>query len=89
MLAVRLRITGMVQGVFFRSTTKEVADMLGVTGWMRNEPDGSVLVHAEGTPKQVEKLEEWCGRGPPAARVDSVERTAADEEGHVEFSIVQ
>lgn len=87
MPAITLRITGRVQGVFFRARTKEVADRLGIRGWIRNEPDGSVSVFAEGTEEQLQDLEAWCRRGPPAARVDAVERTSTQDIGASVFTI--
>ena len=68
-----LFISGMVQGVFFRSSTKSEATRLGVQGWVRNLSDGSVEVVAEGEKADVEKLVAWCHRGPVGARVIEVE----------------
>jgi acylphosphatase len=70
--AVQARVTGRVQGVSFRWYTQERARALGVTGWVRNEPDGSVLVHAEGDDDAVDALVEWCRRGPSLAKVVDV-----------------
>ena len=65
MKAVQARVVGRVQGVSFRWYTEERARALGVTGWVRNEPDGSVLLHAEGDDDAVDALVAWCrtGRG--------------------------
>lgn len=68
-----IRISGLVQGVFFRASTKEKADSLGITGLVRNEPDGSVYVEAEGDQVSLLKFIEWCHQGPPRARVDRCE----------------
>ena len=73
--AVEVVATGRVQGVFFRAAMRERAEQLGVTGWVRNEPDGSVHAHLEGPVDDVQDLVSWCGHGPPAARVEAV-RTA-------------
>ncbi len=70
---VRLLIQGRVQGVWFRETTRRTATSLGVKGWVRNLPDGRVEVVAEGPEDQVNKLVKWCHKGPPAAKVTSVE----------------
>jgi acylphosphatase len=70
---VRLRVTGIVQGVFFRASTRERAVALGLSGWVRNAPDGAVELEAQGDAAQVEALIAWCHQGPPAARVDGVE----------------
>lgn len=72
MVRARLRVEGRVQGVFFRANTIEQATRLGVKGWVRNCPDGSVEIVAEGEKTQVENLIGWCHRGPPGARVDRV-----------------
>ncbi len=73
MVRAHLRIYGRVQGVFFRATMKEVADRLGVCGWVRNLPDGSVEAVVEGPRDRVEEIIRWAHRGPPAARVERVE----------------
>ena len=69
----RLRVAGLVQGVFFRQGTANEAARLGLAGTVRNLPDGSVEVEAEGSREVVEALVAWCRRGPPAARVEAVE----------------
>lgn len=68
----RLRVTGLVQGVFYRQSTAIEAERLGLAGSVRNLPDGSVEVVAEGRRAEVETLVAWCRRGPPAARVEDV-----------------
>jgi acylphosphatase len=66
-------ISGRVQGVFFRAHTKELADELGLTGWVRNLPDGRVEAVFEGEEEAVKRAIEWCKRGPPLASVEKVE----------------
>jgi acylphosphatase len=83
--AVDLVVTGRVQGVFFRAAMREQADRLGVTGWVRNEPDGSVRAHLEGPSEAVETLVAWCAQGPPAARVEDVRRADGDLTGTPSF----
>jgi acylphosphatase len=83
--AVDVVVTGHVQGVFFRASMREQADRLGVTGWVRNESDGSVRAHLEGSPDAVEQLVAWCADGPPAARVEDVRRQAAETTDAVGF----
>ena len=68
----RLRVSGRVQGVFFRQTTAQEATRLGLHGWVRNLPDGDVEALIEGKPETVEQMIAWCHHGPPSARVDSV-----------------
>lgn len=67
------KISGHVQGVFFRDTTRRHAQRRGITGWVRNEPDGTVQVVAEGAEEDLEQLLHFLQRGPSAARVDRVE----------------
>jgi acylphosphatase len=72
-VARRLRITGRVQGVWYRGWTVEAARSLGLDGWVRNRIDGSVEALAVGPAEAVEQLIRRCAEGPPAARVDRVE----------------
>jgi acylphosphatase len=65
-------VTGRVQGVGFRFSTVDRGRQLGVRGWVRNLPDGSVEVEAEGERSLVEALVRFLHRGPPGARVDDV-----------------
>jgi len=83
--AVDVRITGLVQGVSFRYYTRQQADRLGVTGWVRNEPDGSVTGHFEGPEPAVDALVDWCGHGPAYADVEGVEVRAAATSGASTF----
>lgn len=66
-------ISGTVQGVWYRASTKTEASRLGLTGYVRNLPDGGVEVVAEGETDRLEQLKLWCHQGPPRARVKSVE----------------
>lgn len=70
---LNIKIFGRVQGVFFRANAKKKADELQITGFARNETDGSVYVEAEGEKENLEKFLEWCHHGPPSARIDKVE----------------
>lgn len=72
MKAIHIRVTGTVQGVCFRASTREKATQWGIHGWVRNATDGSVEIHAEGSEEALQKLIESCHRGPPGARVTSV-----------------
>lgn len=69
---IRARINGRVQGVFFRRSTKKQAERLGLSGFIRNEPDGSVILEAEGTRDAVASLFAWAHNGPPLAQVDKI-----------------
>ncbi|MBN8727221.1 MAG: acylphosphatase [Xanthomonadales bacterium] len=74
MKATRFLVSGRVQGVFFRAATHERALTLGITGYAKNLPDGRVEVLAHGSAEAVGALEAWLHQGPPAARVERVER---------------
>jgi acylphosphatase len=76
-----------VQGVNYRWTCREVADRLGLAGWVRNRPDGSVEVVAEGDEAALDELAAWCGDGPPHALVTSVDQHIEDAQGEVGFTI--
>jgi len=70
--ALRIVVYGVVQGVFYRKNTLEKAQSLGILGWVRNESDGSVSIHAQGDAREVDELAKWCYRGSPRSRVDRV-----------------
>lgn len=66
-------MTGRVQGVFYRATARRMADQFGVTGWVRNEPDGSVRAEVQGDDAGVDAMVRWCRDGPAAARVTGID----------------
>ncbi len=70
--AVRLTVRGRVQGVWYRASAKRRAVHLGVTGWVRNSPDGTVEALACGDVEALEAFVAWCRQGPDFARVDDV-----------------
>lgn len=72
MKTLRITVTGRVQGVFFRKFTKEKADELGLTGEVRNMPNGSVIILATGTDQRLNQLLAWCYHGPVRAEVEGV-----------------
>ena len=72
MFQAHLIISGKVQGVFYRASCQKIAQELGLTGWVKNLSDGSVEVLAQGEKEKIEKLIEWCKKGPPGARVSDV-----------------
>ena len=76
-----LVISGRVQGVAFRYYTRRQAQALGLTGWVRNQPDGRVEVLVEGRDAEVEAMIEWCHHGPPSAMVTNVEITRSQASG--------
>lgn len=72
-MRVRVRITGRVQGVYFRAETQKAAQRIGVTGWVRNLRDGSVEAVFEAEAHRVRDMVAWCWKGSPFSRVDDVE----------------
>jgi acylphosphatase len=82
-----VRITGFVQGVFFRAEARARARSLGLAGWVRNMPDGSVAAVFEGDAEKVESMVEWCRRGPRGALVEDVEVAWSAPQGEPEFSV--
>jgi acylphosphatase len=85
--SVRLRVTGRVQGVCFRSASREEALRLRLCGCVCNESDGSVTLIASGDDAAVDTFIAWCGKGPPAARVESVQVFSIDPPAQSSFMI--
>lgn len=85
--AVDVTVTGRVQGVSFRAYAEDRARRLGVAGWVRNEPDGSVGGHFEGEPEAVDALVEWCRSGPRLARVEHVQVREGTVSGAGSFDV--
>jgi acylphosphatase len=83
----RVRISGRVQGVFFRAETQSRARSLGLAGWVRNAPDGSVEAVVEGPDERVRSLVEWARRGPRLAEVEDVSVDWEEPRGEVAFEI--
>jgi acylphosphatase len=84
----RVLVHGRVQGVFFRDTTRRVANDVGVSGWVANRGDGTVEAHLEGAEDAVERVIEFCRRGPEGAAVDHVEVSEAEPESRPGFTIL-
>jgi len=80
-------VHGSVQGVFFRAETRDRARSLGLGGWVRNAPEGTVEAVFEGDDDRVDSMVEWCRRGPQGAQVDDVEVKWLAPEGEGTFSI--
>ena len=81
---VHVWVSGIVQGVFFRANTKDLALRLGVNGWVRNLPDGRVEAVFEGEEEKVKEIIEFCKKGPPGSRVDEID--VKEEEYKGEFN---
>lgn len=84
-----IQVKGKVQGVWFRKHTLEEATRLGLHGWVRNAPDGDVLIEAAGDPAALRQLADWCRQGPPQARVDRVEVSESEDQGFTDFRILR
>jgi len=81
-------VEGRVQGVFFRASTKDYADDIGIKGWVRNQPNGNVEAVACGAEQQLATLEIWLNKGPPMAVVNRVKIEAWESApDFTEFSI--
>ena len=80
MSVARFLVSGHVQGVFFRASTRDTARALGLEGYARNLEDGRVEVVAQGSDEAIEALRAWLHEGPPQARVEQVERDSGTPE---------
>ncbi|WP_158798429.1 acylphosphatase [Pedobacter sp. L105] len=86
---INIKITGKVQGVGFRFTTKVVADQMGVRGMIKNEKDGSVYLEAEADEMLLEVFLEWCNEGPDRSQIENVEVTEAELKNYRNFEIIK
>ncbi len=84
-----ITVKGKVQGVFFRASTKAVADQLGIKGFVRNEPGGDVFISAEGDDIGLDMFLDWCHEGPENASVTSVESHAGEMKNYRNFEVVR
>ena len=82
-----IRISGKVQGVYYRANTQTEAKKLGLTGFVKNEINGDVYIGAEGDEEQLKKLIEWCRQGPTRAVVKNVEITEGELKNYPDFVI--
>jgi acylphosphatase len=84
---LNIRVSGKVQGVFFRASTKEQADQLNVKGFVRNETNGDVYIEVEGDEEKLKIFSDWCKRGPNGARVDSIKVEGSELKNFVSFEV--
>ena len=85
---LKITVIGRVQGVFFRASTSQKAQALGITGFVKNQSDGSVLIGAEGEESMLKELEDWCLKGGPSgAKVTEVQTIEEELKGWGSFSI--
>ena len=82
-----IRVSGRVQGVFYRASTRDKAKELGLSGWVRNEPDGTVYVEAEGSKEALDQLIDWWKQGPPRAKVENVHYEVGEVVGFGGFEV--
>jgi acylphosphatase len=84
-----ITVTGQVQGVFYRASTKAVADQLGVKGIVKNEADGSVFIEAEADAMTLDMFLDWCKEGPEHANVISVDSHEGELKNYRNFEVVR
>lgn len=89
MALYKLRISGRVQGVSYRYSTKKRALELGLRGMVKNLPDGTVYAEIEGEEAALEKMIDWCLQGPELARVEEVKVEPAAEKNYNSFEIIR
>lgn len=87
MIRRRIVVTGRVQGVWFRESTRQAAERHGAAGWARNRPDGTVEIVVEGAEPAVEALVRFCATGPQDAHVEAIRVTPEEPEGLVGFVV--
>ncbi len=88
-MRVHVLITGRVQGVGYRYHTQRLAVQLGLSGWVRNLPNGQVEAVFEGEQEAIHRIITWCHQGPPTATVDEVVATPEAPEGITGFQIIR
>lgn len=76
-----------MQGVYFRESARQTAEGLGLTGWVRNLPDGAVAAEVEGEGGPLQAFVRWCHKGPPAARVTAVQTSEVPVRDDVGFTV--
>lgn len=84
---ISITVSGLVQGVYYRQSTKEKALELGISGLVKNLPDGNVHIIATGTTDQLDQLVHWCKQGPPHANVNDVDVKRVDKQVFMGFVI--
>lgn len=85
----QVKVIGKVQGVFFRKSTQEKARQLNVTGWVKNQSDGSVLAELEGTPTAILQMKNWLQSGPERAVVEELKIQEGELREYVDFEVLR
>ncbi|RZK49461.1 MAG: acylphosphatase [Pedobacter sp.] len=88
-LNYQIKVTGKVQGVFYRASTKAVADQLGIKGTVKNMPDGSVEIVAEGSSILLAMFLDWCAEGPEKAQVEKVDHREGEVQNFINFEVIK
>ncbi len=86
---INIKVKGKVQGVFFRASTKAVADQMGIKGLVKNEKDGSVYIEAEGDETILAMFVEWCNEGPDKSLVENVAVEDGEVKNYRNFEVVK
>lgn len=86
---INIKVQGKVQGVFFRASTKAVADQMGIKGLVKNEKDGSVYIEAEGDEITLSMFLEWCNEGPEKSVVENVTVNDGEVKNYRNFEVVK
>jgi len=84
-----ITVKGRVQGVFYRASTKAVADQLGIRGTIKNQPDGDVFIEAEGESAMLDMFLDWCHEGPQDAEVTAVETNEGELKNYRNFEVLK
>lgn len=82
---LNIKVYGQVQGVFFRVSAKEEAEKLGIVGFAKNEPDGTVYIEAEGKEEDLDEFLKWCHEGPNLAKVEKIKISEGPLKNFSEF----
>ncbi len=89
MKTVHIKVSGKVQGVFFRATAKEVAKHLSISGWIKNTDEGDVEALVTGENEQINKFIEWCNKGPEEAHVHHIVVTDRQLQSFEKFIVIR
>jgi len=87
--ALKIKVFGRVQGVFYRASAQTMANELKIAGMIYNEPDGSVYIEAVGSRKQLDEFVLWCGKGPKGALVNNIILEELNVKKYNGFNIVR
>jgi len=86
---IRIIVSGKVQGVFFRASTKAVADQIGIKGLVKNQKDGTVYIEAEGDEASLAAFLDWCHEGPEKAKVEKVQYEEDEVRNYRNFEVIK